>query len=213
MDGDLQDDPKEIPSFIEALKTYEVVSGWKQKRNDPVSKRVPSKIFNAMTSVLTGVHLNDFNCGFKAYRSYVVKNISIYGGLHRYIPVIAHLKGYSVGEMVVQHHPRASGKSKYGPRRIFAGFLDLITIKFLMSYSRRPMHVFGTLGLLCGAIGAAICLYLFSIWIMGSRIGDRPLLDLGVLLVMIGIQFIAIGLIGELIISSRNNNDWVLRKE
>jgi hypothetical protein len=213
MDGDLQDDPKEIPRFLEALKTYEVVSGWKQKRNDPPGKRLPSKVFNAMTGVLTGVHLNDFNCGFKAYRSYVVKNISLYGGMHRYIPVIAHLKGYSVGEIAVEHHPRVNGKSKYGTRRLFSGFLDLITIKFLVSYSKRPMHIFGSLGLLFSTLGAIICIYLFAIWIRGTSIGNRPLVDLGVLLVVIGIQFMAIGLIGELIISMRKNNDWVVRME
>jgi glycosyltransferase involved in cell wall biosynthesis len=213
MDGDLQDDPKEIPRFLDALKTYEVVSGWKQKRNDPASKRIPSKFFNALTGILTGVHLNDFNCGFKAYRSYVVKNISLYGGMHRYIPVIAHIKGYSVGEIAVEHRPRINGKSKYGTRRLFAGLFDLITIKFLMTYSKKPMYIFGSLGVLFGALGSVICIYLFYIWLLGTHIGNRPLLSLGVLLVVIGIQFMAIGLIGELIISTKNSNDWVIRMD
>jgi|SRR5271157_272571 len=213
MDGDLQDDPKEIPRFIEALKTYDMVSGWKQKRNDPLSKRLPSKIFNGLTGALTGMHIHDFNCGFKAYRSYVLKNLNLYGEMHRYIPAIAHLKGYTVGEIVVEHHPRVNGKSKYGAKRLFAGFLDLITVRFLMSYAKRPMHIFGSLGLAFSGAGAVICLYLFFIWTMGAHIGDRPLVDLGVLLVIIGIQFMALGLVGELIINTRNNNDWIVRKD
>ncbi len=212
MDGDLQDDPKEIPRFIEALETYEVVSGWKQKRNDPLSKVIPSRVFNAMTRTATGIKLHDFNCGFKGYRHYVVKNINIYGEMHRYIPAIAYLKGYSVGEIAVEHHPRVSGKSKYGAKRLFSGFLDLITVKFLMTYAKRPMHIFGTLGLGSVGIGMLVCLYLLVQWAGGVHIGNRPLLTLGVLLIIIGIQFIAIGLIGELIINSRNNNDWIVRK-
>lgn len=212
MDGDLQDDPAEIPAFIKALKTCEVVSGWKYKRNDPLSKRVPSRIFNALAGALTGIHIHDFNCGFKAYRSYVVKNINLYGDMHRYIPAIAHLKGYSVGEIVVEHHPRINGKSKYGASRILRGFLDLITVRFLMSYANRPMHIFGTLGLGLSGAGMIVCAYLLSMWVGGMHIGERPLLSLGVLLIIIGIQFMAIGLIGELIINTRNNNDWIVRK-
>jgi glycosyltransferase involved in cell wall biosynthesis len=212
MDGDLQDDPREIPRFIQALETFEVVSGWKQKRNDPLSKVIPSRIFNAMTRAVTGIKLHDFNCGFKGYRHYVVKNMSLYGEMHRYIPAIAHLKGYTVGEIAVEHHPRVNGKSKYGAKRLFSGFLDLITIKFLMSYAKRPMHIFGSLGLGSGAIGVITCLYLLVQWTEGVHIGNRPLLTLGVLLIIIGIQFMAIGLIGELIVNSRNNNDWIIRK-
>jgi glycosyltransferase involved in cell wall biosynthesis len=212
MDGDLQDDPKEIPRFIEALETYDVVSGWKQKRNDPLTKTIPSRIFNAMTRAATGIKLHDFNCGFKGYRRYVIKNISIYGEMHRYIPAITYLKGYSVSEIAVEHHPRVSGKSKYGAKRLFSGFLDLITIKFLMSYAKRPMHIFGTLGMGSVGIGVLVCLYLLVQWIGGVHIGNRPLLTLGVLLIIIGIQFVAIGLIGELIVNSRNNNDWIIRK-
>lgn len=213
MDGDLQDDPKEIPRFIEALKTYDVVSGWKQKRNDPLTKLIPSRIFNALTSTLTGVHIHDFNCGYKAYRHYTLKNINLYGEMHRYIPIIAHSKGYSVGEIPVEHHPRASGRSKYGVKRLFSGFLDLITIQFLTSYAKSPMHMFGMLGLVLGGLGTLVCLYLLYLWSTGVHIGNRPLLSLGVLLMVIGIQFIAIGLIGELIISTRNNNDWIVRKD
>ena len=211
MDGDLQDDPKEIPRFMEALETFEVVSGWKQKRNDPLSKVIPSRIFNAMTRAATGMHLHDFNCGFKGYRRYVVKNINLYGEMHRYIPAITYFKGYSVGEIPVEHHPRINGKSKYGTKRLFSGFLDLITIKFLMTYAKRPMHIFGSLGLGLSGVGVLVCLYMLIQWLEGQHIGNRPLLTLGVLLMIIGIQFVAIGLIGELIVNSRNNNDWILR--
>ena len=211
MDGDLQDDPKEIPRFMEALETFEVVSGWKQKRNDPLSKVIPSRIFNAMTRAVTGMHLHDFNCGYKGYRRYVVKNINLYGEMHRYIPAITYLKGYSVGEIPVEHHPRINGKSKYGTKRLFSGFLDLITIKFLMTYAKRPMHIFGSLGLGLSGVGVLVCLYMLVQWLQGQHIGNRPLLTLGVLLMIIGVQFVAIGLIGELIVNSKNNNDWILR--
>lgn len=211
MDGDLQDDPREISRFIEALATYEVVSGWKQKRNDPLTKVIPSRVFNALTRFVTGIPMHDFNCGFKGYRNYVVKNLNLYGEMHRYIPAIAHFKGYSVGEIVVEHHPRIYGKSKYGAKRILSGFLDLITIKFLITYAKRPMHIFGSLGLGFSGLGILICLYLLMDWIGGTPIGKRPLLLLGALLIIIGIQFVAIGLIGELIVSSRNNNDWIVK--
>lgn len=213
MDGDLQDDPQEIPRFLEALKTYDVVSGWKQKRNDPPGKTVPSRLFNWMARAVTGIKLHDFNCGFKAYRSYVIKNIPLYGDLHRYIPAIAYLNGYSVGEIAVEHHPRVNGKSKYGPQRLFKGFIDLITIKFLMTYARKPMHIFGGVGLALSGIGVMVCLYLLSLWVSGAHIGSRPLLTLGVILIVIGIQFMAIGLVGELIIYTGRGRDWVLRKE
>jgi glycosyltransferase involved in cell wall biosynthesis len=211
MDGDLQDDQKEIPRFLEALDSYDMVSGWKQKRHDPLTKTLPSKIFNWLTRRLTGVNIHDFNCGFKAYRSEVVKNINIYGEMHRYIPAIAQWKGFIVGEVPVDHRPRTRGKSKYGTKRLIRGLLDLITIKFLMSYCQRPLHLFGGIGFLsCGA-GAAICSYLLYTWLTGVKIGDRPLLTLGVLLIIIGIQFVAIGLIGELMVSTRDNREWVVK--
>jgi len=211
MDGDLQDDPREIPQLLAALANYDVVSGWKRKRHDPLTKTLPSKIFNWLTRHLTGVNIHDFNCGFKAYRNGVVKNINIYGEMHRYIPAIAYWKGYSVGEVPVNHRPRTRGKSKYGTGRLLKGLLDLITIKFLMSYCQRPLHLFGGMGFLSGGVGTAICSYLLYTWLTGEKIGDRPLLTLGVLLIILGIQFVAIGLIGELIVSSRENREWVVK--
>jgi glycosyltransferase involved in cell wall biosynthesis len=213
MDGDLQDDPVEIPRFIEALNTYEVVSGWKHQRKDPPGKVIPSRIFNAMASVITGVRVHDFNCGYKAYRGYAVEHLNIYGDMHRYIPAIAHLNGYSVGEIEVEHHPRSSGRSKYGAGRLFKGFMDLITVKFLMTYARRPLHAFGFIGVALSFIGLIICSYLAYLWASGVPIGSRPLLNLGVLLITIGIQFVAIGLIGELIVSGRKGPDWIIKKD
>ncbi|MGB9928043.1 MAG: glycosyltransferase family 2 protein [Methanosarcina sp.] len=211
MDGDLQDDPKEIPRFLDKLNEYDMVSGWKNNRQDPVSKTLPSRIFNKMTRCITGVKINDFNCGFKAYRKEVVKNISLYGDFHRYIPALAHWKGYTVGEIIVEHHPRIHGKSKYGIERLLKGFLDLITVTFLMLYKKRPLHMFGGIGFLLGFSGVLISLYLLSLWLMGSRIGDRPLLMLGILLTVIGAQFVSLGLIGELITNSRNNDDYIIK--
>jgi glycosyltransferase involved in cell wall biosynthesis len=147
MDGDLQDDPAEVPRFIEALNTYDVVSGWKHRRKDPIEKLIFSRIFNALTRGVTGVKIHDFNCGYKAYRGYVVEHLNIYGDMHRYIPAIAYLNGHSVGEIKVEHRPRYSGRSKYGMDRLYKGFMDLITIKFLMTYTRKPMHAFGGVGI------------------------------------------------------------------
>jgi glycosyltransferase involved in cell wall biosynthesis len=212
MDGDLQDDPKEIPRFLEELKKYDVVSGWKFKRHDPLTKTLPSKIFNLLTRYITGVNIHDFNCGFKAYRSDVVKNIDLYGELHRYIPAIASWKGFNVGEIKVEHRPRIHGTSKYGIKRLFKGIFDLITIKFLMSYVERPLHLFGGIGLISGSAGFLICAYLLYLWLLGNRIGERPLLMLGVLLLIIGVQFFVLGLLGELIVSSKNKRNWVIKK-
>lgn len=213
MDGDLQDDPKEIPRFIEELKKYDMVSGWKFERHDPLSKKIPSKFFNWLTTLLTSIKIHDFNCGYKAYRNYVVKDLNIYGELHRYIPALAHWKGYTVGEIKVEHRARIHGKSKYGPERIMKGFLDLITVKFLMSYSERPLHLFGGIGLIFAGTGLIICIYLFSLWIRGIKIGERPLLMLGILLVILSIQFISIGLIGELMTNARHNDKYVIKNE
>lgn len=211
LDGDLQDDPKEIPRFLEKLEEYDVVSGWKSKRQDPVSKTIPSKFFNALTRYITGVKIHDFNCGFKGYRNYVVKNVRLYGEFHRYIPALAHWKGYTVGEIEVEHHPRVYGKSKYGVERLFKGFLDLITVTFLNLYKKRPLHVFGGIGFLLIFSAIIINLHLVSLWIRGIRIGDRPLLMLSILLTVLGAQFISLGLIGELITNSRNNDDYIIK--
>jgi len=210
MDGDLQDDPKEIPRFLENLKEFDMVSGWKSKRQDPASKTIPSRFFNALTRYITGVKIHDFNCGFKGYRNYVVKNVNLYGEFHRYIPALAHWKGYTVGEIEVEHHPRVRGKSKYGVERLFKGFLDLITVTFLTLYKKRPLHVFGGIGFLLIFLAITINLHLVYLWIEGIKIGDRPLLMLGILLTVLGAQFVSLGLIGELITNSRNNDDYII---
>lgn len=211
MDGDLQDDPKEIPRFLEKLEEYDMVSGWKSKRQDPFSKTIPSKFFNTLTRYITGVKIHDFNCGFKAYRNSVVKNVNLYGEFHRYIPALAHWKGYTVGEIEVEHHPRVHGKSKYGIERLFKGFLDLITVTFLTMYKKRPLHVFGGIGFLLMFLSVGINLYLVSLWVRGIKIGDRPLLMLGILLMVLGAQFVSLGLIGEMITNSRNNDDYIIK--
>jgi len=214
MDGDLQDRPEEIPKFIEKINDgYDVVVGWRFHRKDPILKIITSKIFNKLTSLLTGLQIHDFNCGFKAFRKEVVKNIDIYGELHRYIPAIAHWKGYHVGEIKVKHLPRVRGKSKYGVFRIAKGFLDLITISFLMSFGTRPLHIFGSLGLITFLSGIFICSYLTFLWMLGMSIGDRPLLILGVLLIISGIQFISTGLIGEMIVGALHKYDESCEKE
>lgn len=201
MDADLQDDPTEIPRFIEMInKGYDVVSGWKKIRHDPPSKTLPSRFFNKLTSWLTGVKIHDFNCGFKAYRNEVVKSLDIYGELHRYIPALAYSKGFTVGELVVTHHPRRFGTSKYGWERLFKGFLDLFTVVFLTRFIKRPMHVFGSAGVLLFIVGFIINLYLvFYKFLTGALIGNRPLLTLGVLCMILGIQTLSIGLLGEMI--------------
>ena len=208
MDADLQDDPKEIPRFLQKLDDgYDLVSGWKKERRDPFSKTVPSKLFNKVTSWLTKIKIHDFNCGFKAYKRDVVKEVNIYGELHRYIPVLAHWRGYKVGEIVVKHHPRKFGKSKYGFSRLIKGFLDLLTIMFLTGYSKRPSHVFGTVGATFTLIGFGINAYLAVLWFLGEPIGHRPLLTLGVLLMIIGVQFISMGLLGEMVAAGQMRDD------
>ncbi len=212
MDGDLQDDPREIPRFLAELEKYDMVSGWKYHRKDPLTKTLPSRVFNKLTRWITGVNIHDFNCGYKAYHERVARNVNLYGEMHRYIPALAAWKGYSVGEIAVDHRPRMHGKSKYGMTRLIKGLLDLITVKFLISYSRRPLHLFGAIGFLISALGGAACLYLLYLWARGISIGDRPLLMLGTLLIFIGIQFISIGLIGELIVSGRNYDEWLIKE-
>ena len=202
MDADLQDDPAEIPNLLSKLEEgYDLVSGWKFKRHDPLSKTIPSKLFNKVTSLLSGIKIHDFNCGLKAYRRQVTENIGVYGELHRYLPVMAHWKGFKVGEIKVQHYPRLHGKSKFGLSRFINGFLDLLTVMFLGKYTRRPMHLFGVLGLILFLAGLIINLHLTWLWLHSVGIGRRPLLFLGVLLVIVGIQFLLMGLIGEMITS------------
>lgn len=203
MDADLQDDPKEISRFIEKIdEGYDLVSGWKYNRLDPLEKRLPSKLFNKVTSTLSGVKLHDFNCGFKAYRKEVVKSIDIYGELHRYIPVLAYRKGFRIAELTVTHHKREFGKSKYGFERYLRGLFDSLTTSFLSKYYDRPMYFFGKIGLLLLLIGLIVCAGLTISWFMGNRIGDRPLLLLGVLCIILGVQSVSTGFIGDMIVDS-----------
>ena len=202
MDADLQDDPAEIPKLLETLynENYDVVSGWKYPRKDPFEKRAFSFVFNRITAFFTGVKLHDMNCGFKAYRAEVVKGLHLYGDLHRYIPILTHQAGYRIGEIKVQHHPRQFGVSKYGLGRIPKGFFDLLTVLFLTKYLKRPLHVFGMIGGIVTSIGVLIGMYLSVLWFVESGVGFRPLLMLSVLMVILGVQFFSIGLLGELLI-------------
>ena len=202
MDGDLQDDPEEIPRFLALLdeQGLDLVSGWKRRRRDPVSKRLPSRLFNWVTRKLAGVDLHDFNCGFKVYRREVLGEIAIYGELHRYIPVLASRRGFGIGELEVTHHPRRHGSSKYGWDRFYKGLLDLITVLFITRYTRRPLHLFGGFGLLFLAMGIAINGYLAWAWTFRNEdLSNRPLLLLGVLLMLLGFQVLTTGLLGEMI--------------
>ena len=202
IDGDLQDDPAEIPRLLAKLdEGFDLVSGWKTKRRDPWRRRLLSRIFNAVTSRVSGLRLHDMNCGLKAYRAEVLRGLRIYGELHRFLPVLAHYRGYRVAELPVNHRPRTHGRSRYGVERYVRGFLDLLTVSFMGRYRHRPLHLFGGLGLLLGAIGTAILVYLTVLKATGEAIGHRPLLTLGVLLVVVGLQFFSLGLISELITS------------
>jgi glycosyltransferase involved in cell wall biosynthesis len=201
MDADLQDDPHEIPNLLKKLNEgYDLVSGWKKKRYDPITKTIPSKIFNFTVSTLTGIKIHDFNCGLKAYRKSVTQDIKVYGELHRYLPVLAHWAGYKIGEVIVQHHPRKYGKTKFGISRFLKGFLDLLTVLFTTRYFKRPLHLFGTVGLLVFLLGFGITLYLSLLKIIeGIALSNRPLFILGIMLTIVGVQFISIGLLGEMI--------------
>lgn len=206
MDADLQDDPFEIPDMVNQLKQgKDLVSGWKKKRHDPWNKTLPSKFFNWVTSKVTGIELHDFNCGLKAYKREVVESLSLYGELHRYIPLLAKWEGYDrIGEQVVRHHPRKYGETKFGLSRFMHGFLDLITLVFVNNYLQRPMHFFGTLGFLFLVIGGLINLYLTIMKLFfGESLSGRPLLLLGVMLMVLGAQIFSIGFLGELINKAR----------
>jgi glycosyltransferase involved in cell wall biosynthesis len=203
MDGDLQDDPAEIPKFLAKLdEGLDVVSGWKRKRYDPWHKVGPSRIFNWVVSHTTGCHLHDHNCGFKVYRAEVLREVGIYGELHRFVPVLAHAKGFRVGEIVVNHRPRRFGRSKYGVERLVKGFLDLLTILFLLRFRHRPLHVLGAMGLLLLVLGGAGLMFLAFEWLLGHRpIGTRPLLTYSATLLGVGTQLVCLGILAELVTS------------
>ena len=202
IDADLQDDPAEIPKLLAKLdEGFDLVSGWKTRRNDPFARRLFSRIFNWSTGVISGVRLHDVNCGLKAYRAEVLQGLRIYGELHRFIPVLASYQGYRVAEIPVNHRARQHGSSRYGPERYIRGFFDLLSVTFMGRYRYRPLHLFGGIGLLLGAVGFVILTYLTTLWLWGHGIGTRPLLSLGVLLMVVGIQFVSLGLISELITS------------
>lgn len=203
MDADLQDDPAEIPSFLKKMdEEYDLVSGWKKKRHDPVYKTMPSKFFNMITASTFKLKLNDFNCGYKLYRREVVKEISLYGEMHRYIPVLANALGYRVGEIPVNHRKRTFGKSKYGMERYLRGFFDLLTVKMVTQYAKSPLYLFGRVGIISILCGALVTGYLAVMKIFyGSPLSNRPLLLLGILLLLGGLQFFSMGLISELIIN------------
>tara|TARA_S200000501_G_scaffold339840_1_gene347834 strand:+ start:29028 stop:29948 length:921 start_codon:yes stop_codon:yes gene_type:complete len=215
MDADLQDDPKEIPNLVDKLKDgWDLVSGWKKIRYDPISKTLPSKIFNFFTRILTGVKIHDFNCGLKAYNKSVIKSIEIYGGRHRYIPAIAGQRKFKITEIIVNHRAREYGKTKYGGSRIFHGFFDLITILFLNRYDQQPLHFFGSFGLISLFFGILVeCFVLYYKYILGQSFSKHfALLMLGVMLIVIGIQFFSIGLLGELLARTSQGQEKRIKK-
>jgi glycosyltransferase involved in cell wall biosynthesis len=210
MDADLQDSPEEIPELIRMIKDekYDIVSGWKKKRYDPITKTIPTKIYNTVTGCLTGIKLHDMNCGLKAYRNEVVKSIEVYGEMHRYIPVIAKWAGFNkIGEKVVQHQARKYGRTKFGVSRFLYGFLDLFSIMFIGKFGKRPMHFFGTLGVTIGFLGTVILIYmtLLKVYYKQSGIAERPLFFFGILLVIVGLQLFITGFLAELV--TRNATD------
>jgi len=218
MDADLQDDPGEIPNLLKKLEEgYDLVSGWKKKRYDPIIKKLSSKFFNYITRLFTKVKIHDFNCGLKAYRKQVVQNIHVYGELHRYIPVLANWKGFSVSEIIVKHHPRRYGKTKFGISRFFKGFVDLITVIFTTRYIKRPMHLFGFVGFFIALIGFAINLVLAYEWFFikpHAPIANRPIFFLAILLIIVGVQFFAIGLLGEIFVHNfQDEKEYVIKEK
>jgi glycosyltransferase involved in cell wall biosynthesis len=226
MDADLQDDPDEIPSMYDLLKSnkYDLVSGWKKKRRDPITKIIPSKFFNWTTRLISGIKLHDFNCGFKAYRSEVVKQITIYGEMHRYIPLIAKWSGYNhIGEKQVEHHPRKYGVTKFGFERFIRGFLDLLSITFVSKFKKRPMHFFGAFGTLSFLAG-----FIITLWIIGEKlyyhwvlhqvpprdVVDQPLFFLALVALIVGVQLFLAGFLSELITqNSTQSRDYILREK
>ena len=213
LDADLQDDPAELPKLIEALEGgLDLVSGWKQKRQDPFSKRLPSKVYNLVTSWVVGLRLHDFNCGFKLYRREVTEAIQVYGELHRVLPALAHWQGFRVGEVPVRHRARRHGRSKFGVSRFANGFLDLTSAAFISTSALKPLHVFGRIGGLFLMVGGAISLWFLGQWISGTPMHMRPLMLFAVWCLLSGIQFILMGLLGEMIAHMRSHDDYPVRR-
>jgi glycosyltransferase involved in cell wall biosynthesis len=200
LDADLQDDPGELPKLVAAIESgLDLVSGWKQNRQDPATKTLPSRLFNAVTGMVAGIRLHDFNCGFKLYRREVVESIEVYGELHRFMPALAHWRGFRVGEVPVHHRARKFGKSKFGAARFINGFLDLLSAAFLSTSALKPLHLFGRIGLMFLTFGIGIGLWFVVLWFAGDPIRVRPLMLFGAGLVLLGIQLILMGLLGEMI--------------
>jgi len=212
IDGDLQDDPAEIPRLLAKLdEGFDLVSGWKAQRRDPLSRRLLSRLFNAVAGRISGLRLHDLNCGLKAYRAEVLRGLRLYGELHRFVPVLAHYRGFRVAELPVNHRPREHGRSRYGVERYVRGFLDLLTVTFMGRYRHRPLHLFGGLGLTLGLLGFLVLAYLVGLKASGEAIGHRPLLTLGVLLVVVGVQLVSLGLLSELLTSHHEERNSVGR--
>ena len=201
MDADLQDDPNDIPNFISKINEgFDLVTGWKINRNDPLEKKIPSRLFNFITSKFSGIPIHDFNCGFKADKKQLIDSSDLYGELHRYIPVLAYSHGFKIAEIPVKNHKRPFGHSKYGMERYLRGFFDSLTTSFLTKYNDRPMYFFGKIGLGLFIPGLIICIYLTIQWFMGYPIGTRPLLTLGILLMILGVQAFSTGLISNMLV-------------
>lgn len=213
MDADLQDDPRELPRLFEALADrLDLVSGWKVKRLDPITKTLPSKLFNWVTSRVSGVRLHDFNCGFKLYRREVVDALEVYGELHRFLPALAHWQGFRVGELGVNHRARRFGKSKFGAARFINGFLDLLTAAFITTSALKPLHVFGRIGLVFFLIGSGLAAWFVAQWLQGDPVRVRPLMLFGAACVLLSFQFVLMGLLGEMIAHLSARADYPVRR-
>ena len=223
MDADLQDSPDEIPALYNKIEKegFDLVSGWKKKRFDPLSKTIPSKLFNRVTSMVSGIRLHDFNCGLKAYHSRVVKTIHLYGEMHRYIPVIARQNGFrKIGEMVVEHRARKFGVTKFGLERFIYGFLDLLSITFVSRFRKRPMHFFGSLGTLSFLMGFAITLWLIAEKLYNQHnhfrvrnVTDQPVFFLSLVAIVVGVQLFLAGFLGEILASQGKREEYIIRDE
>jgi glycosyltransferase involved in cell wall biosynthesis len=208
IDGDGQDDPADIPALLAELdRGADLVSGWKRRRRDPLSRRLASRVFNRVTAWLTGVSMHDMNCGFKAYRGECARSLDVYGELHRYMPVLAVQQGWRVAELPVNHRPRRHGSSRFGAERYLRGALDLLTVVFIGRYQYRPLHLFGGIGFAVTALGVAISVYLTVLKIGGAAIGQRPLLFLGVLLIVVGVQLLTFGLLAQMVVLARQDRE------